>query len=239
MPFRYENLGFFDAETSQSIEQAKRGETIWQDEHDSKQIGALAMYLKDRLTDFVLRGRKLQLNFIFCSPTEQDKGQFITLEAKNTRKDPKTGKPVCVECLVKTPWYFDSNQRMTRGIIFVPIINIEHMALYDKRKDESLEKLKSQYGSNFDFIGTKAKELFNALKEHMIVKNKTGKWVCKKGNDFKAICILGKKGMKGIGSSHTKEARELMISSIKSLCEDYCNELNEDVIQNKEETNEE
>lgn len=132
--FRFENLGFFDAETSEAIENAKTGETIWQDEHDSKSIGALSMYLKDRIVDFVLRGRKLKLNFIFCSPIEQDKGQFITLEAKNTRKDPRTGKPLFVECLVKTPWYFDSNQRFIRGIIFVPVHELTNLELYDKEK---------------------------------------------------------------------------------------------------------
>jgi hypothetical protein len=59
--FRFENLGFFDAETSLSIDQAKQGETICQDEHDSKQIGALSIYLKDRLVDFVFRGRRIKI----------------------------------------------------------------------------------------------------------------------------------------------------------------------------------
>jgi len=223
--FRFENLGFFDAETSESIETAKTGETIWQDEHDSKQIGALSMYLKDRIVDFVLRGRKLRLNFLFCSPIEQDKGQFITLEAKSTRKDPRTGKPLFVECLVKTPWYFDSNQRFIRGIIFVPVHELKNLELYDKRKDESLAKLKAQYGSNFDYIGTKAKEMFDVLKDFLIEKNKEGEVVAKKGNDFKAICLLGKKGVKGIGSSGTKEARDIMMSTIKSHVEEYVQEL--------------
>lgn len=223
--FRFENLGFFDAETSEAIETAKTGETIWQDEHDSKQIGALSMYLKDRIVDFVLRGRKLKLNFIFCSPIEQDKGQFITLEAKNTRKDPRTGKPLFVECLVKTPWYFDSNQRFIRGIIFVPVHELKNLELYDKRKDESLAKLKAQYGSNFDYIGTKAKEMFEALKDFLVEKNKKGEVVPKKGNDFKAICLLGKNGVKGIGSSGTAEARAIMIATIKSHVEEYVQEL--------------
>jgi hypothetical protein len=225
--FKFENLGFFDAETSESLEHASEGETIWQDEHDSKTIGALSVYLKDRLVDFVLRGRRKRINFIFCSPTEQDKGQFITLEAKNTRKDPHTGKPIVVECLVKTPWYFDANQRMTRGIIFVPVHELTDWESYDKRKVDSLNKLKSQYGSNFDFIGTKAKEIFESLKEVMIEKNKLGTWVPKKGADFKAICLLGRNGVKGIGSSGTNESRELMIASIKNYVVEYCNELNE------------
>lgn len=238
--FRFENLGFFDAETSESIENAKTGETIWQDEHDSKQIGALSMYLKDRIVDFVLRGRKLKLNFVFCSPIEQDKGQFITFEAKNTRKDPKTGKPLFVECLVKTPWYFDSNQRFIRGIIFVPVHELTNLELYDKRKDESLAKLKAQYGSNFDYIGTKAKELFDALKDFLVEKNKKGEIVAKKGNDFKAICLLGKNGVKGIGSSGTAEARAIMIATIKSHVEEYVAELKankeeDDVIETSEE----
>lgn len=224
--FRWENLGFYDAETSESIDNAKEGETIWQDEHDSKTIGALSMYLKDRLVDFVLRGRRMHLNFIFCSPIEQDKGQFITLEAKNTRKDPKTGKPLFVECLVKTPWYFDSEQRFIRGIIFVPVNDLLDLDLYDQRKVESLEKLKSQYGSNFDYIGSKAKEIFENLKDYLIEKNKLGKWVVKKGNDFKSVCLLGKNGVKGIGSSGTHEARDLMLASVKSLATDYVNELN-------------
>lgn len=224
--FRWENLGFYDAETSISIDNAKEGETIWQDEHDSKTIGALSMYLKDRLVDFVLRGRRMHLNFIFCSPIEQDKGQFLTLEAKNTRKDPRTGKPLFVECLVKTPWYFDSEQRFIRGIIFVPVNDLLDLDLYDKRKVESLEKLKSQYGSNFDYIGSKAKEIFENLKDYLIEKNKLGKWVVKKGNDFKSVCLLGKNGVKGIGSSGTHEARDLMLASVKSLATDYVNELN-------------
>jgi len=232
--FRFENLGFFDAETSQSLENASEGETIWQDEHDSKQIGALSMYLKDRLVDFVLRGRRKHINFIFCSPNEQDKGQFITLEAKNTRKDPRTGKPICVECLVKTPWYFDANQRMTRGIVFIPVHELEDWESYDKRKVESLEKLKSQYGSNFDFIGAKSKEIFDNLKDFLIEKDKKKNWVIRKGNDFKAICLIGKNGVKGIGSSGTKELRDLMISTIKNYAIEYAEELN----KAKEEENE-
>lgn len=225
--FRFENLGFYDAETSESIDNAKEGETIWQDEHDSKTIGALSMYLKDRLVDFVLRGRRMHLNFIFCSPIEQDKGQFLTLEAKNTRKDPRTGKPLFVECLVKTPWYFDSEQRFIRGIIFVPVNDLLDLDLYDKRKVESLKKLKSQYGSNFDFIGTKAKELFDLLKDYLVEKNKKGEWVNKKGNDFKTVCLLGHGDIKGIGSSGTAEFRDLMMGKIKEHVIDYCKELNE------------
>lgn len=220
--FRFENLGFFDAETSASLEAAKEGETIWQDEHDSKQIGALSAYLKERLVDWVLRGRRKRINFIFCSPNEQDKGQFITIETKNTRKDSKTGKPIVVEALVKTPWYFDSNQRMTRGIIFIPVENIKDWAEYDKRKVQSLEKLKSQYGSNFDFIGTKAKEIFENLKEYLTEKDKAGNLAPRKGNDFKAICLLGHNGVQGIGSSGTKESRDLMLATIKNLTQEYC-----------------
>lgn len=219
--FRFENLGFFDAETSESLDKANEGETIWQDEHDSKTIGALSVYLKDRLVDFVLRGRRKKINFIFCSPIEQDKGQFITLETKNTRKDPKTGKPICVECLVKTPWYFDANQRITRGIIFVPVDDLTDLDLYDARKMESLEKLKSRYGSNFDYISTKAKEIFESLKEHLIEKNKQEQYQVKKGNAFKAICLLGHGDIKGIGSSGTKEARDLMLATIKNYAIEY------------------
>jgi len=227
--FRWENLGFFDAETSKSLDEAQECEAIWQDEHDSKTIGALSMYLKDRLVDFVLRGRKKKINFFFCSPSEQDKGQFITLEAKNTRKDHKTGKPICVECLVKTPWYFDSNQRFTRGIIFVPVADLlDELVLYDKRKDESLEKLKKQYGSNFDFIGTKAKEIYEQLKQFMVEKNKKGEWVVKKGIAFKKICLLGKGEVKGIGSSGTADSRDLMMESIREYALDYCVELSKE-----------
>ena len=235
--FEFRNLGFFDAETSESLENAKEGETIWQDEHDSKQIGALSIYLKDRLVDFVLRGRRKRINFIFCSPNEQDKGQFITLEAKSTRKDLHTGKPIVVECLVKTPWYFDANQRMCRGIIFVPVQELEDWESYDKRKVESLEKLKSQYGSNFDFIGTKAKEIYENLKDFLVEKNKKKEWAVKKGNDFKAICKIGKNGIKGIGSSGTNEFRDIMISTIKDYCVEYCEKLNtekEDEIKGKD-----
>lgn len=227
-PFRWENLGFYDAETSNSLDNAEERESIWQDEHDSKTIGALSMYLKDRLVDFVLRGRKKKINFFFCSPIEQEKGQFITIEAKNTRKDPVTGKPLVVECLVKTPWYFDSNQRFTRGIIFVPVGDLlDELVLYDKRKDESIEKLKKQYGGNFDFIGTKSKELFNLLKDYLVEKNKKGEWVNKKGNDFKTVCLLGHGDIKGIGSSGTAEFRDLMMGRIKEHVIDYCKELNE------------
>jgi hypothetical protein len=233
--FNWGNLSFFDAETSESLDKANEGETIWQDEHDSRQIGALSVYLKDRLVDFVLRGRRKRINFIFCSPNEQDKGQFITLEAKNTRKDPKTGKPLVVECLVKTPWYFNSSIRITRGIIFVPVDDLlNDLILYDKRKVESLDKLKSQYGSNFDFIGTKAKEIFDKLKEYLIEKNKKNDWVPKKGVAFKTICLLGKGTIKGIGSSGTSEFRELMIESVKNNVIDYCEELNESSIDSED-----
>ncbi|MEI7961181.1 MAG: hypothetical protein WCI04_02495 [archaeon] len=224
--FRFENLGFYDAETSESIDQAKNGETIWQDEHDSKTVGALSVYLKERLVDFVLRGRRLNLNFIFCSPIEQDKGQFLTLETKNTRKDHKTGKPIVVECLVKTPWYFDSNQRMTRGIIFVPVDDLTNQEQYNKRKDDSLAKLKKQYGSNFDYIGTKAKEIFDQLKDEMITKDKNGKYIVKKGDEFKAICFLGEGEVKGIGSSGTEASRTLTFGKIKGHLSKYVAKLN-------------
>ena len=100
------------------------------------------------------------------------------------------------------------------------------MDLYDKRKVESLEKLKAQYGSNFDYIGAKAKEIFEGLKDYLVEKDKSKKWVVKKGNDFKAVCLLGKNGVKGIGSSGTHESRELMLASVKSLVLEYVAELN-------------
>jgi hypothetical protein len=124
---------------------------------------------------------------------------------------------------------------MTRGIIFVPVHELSDWDSYDKRKVESLEKLKSQYGSNFDFIGAKAKEIFMNLKQFLIEKNKKGEWIPKKGDGFKAICLLGKGDVRGIGSSGTKESRDLMLASVKDYVVEYCSELNG---KKEEETNE-
>lgn len=67
--------------------------------------------------------------------------------------------------------------------------------------------------------------MFDALKDFLIEKNKKNEIVAKKGNDFKAICLLGKNGIKGIGSSGTAEARAIMMATIKSHVEEYVQEL--------------
>jgi len=98
-----------------NIKDTGRKETLIHDEEDDKQYGALSVFFQGEVLDAMFRNRATQQNYIFTSPMEGDKGQFITIDVKNTRK--VNGIPVQIEALLYTSWYNDSMTRVCRGVL--------------------------------------------------------------------------------------------------------------------------
>lgn len=223
----YNNFCFSNEEIIAKINQAKPGEVLIEAEHGTNTIGDLNKYLKEKMFSVVQTARKHDLNFIFVAKEEQERGQFLTIEVKNFRKDLKTNKLISVECFVKSKHYLYNKMSVIRGILEIPIQEEEEIKEYNNRKALSLENLKVQYGVNFNYIEGVAKKLFEPLKEHLIKKNSKNKWVAKKGIELKAVCLLGTDGIKGFGSGRTNEFRELLVSMVGMLAEQYSEELNQ------------
>ena len=85
-PLKVENITFFDAQFCEQLKKTEFKETLIHDEADEKQYGALSMYYNGEIQDAMFRNRATMQNYIFCSPHEGERGQFITLDVKNTRK---------------------------------------------------------------------------------------------------------------------------------------------------------
>lgn len=223
----YNNFCFSNEEIDAKINQAKPGEVLIEAEHGTNTIGDLNKYLKEKTFSAVGTARNKNINFIFVEKEEQDKGQFLTIEVKNFRKDLKTNKLLNVECFVKSKHYMYDKMSVIRGILEIPVQEETELKEYDKRKNLSLENLKVQYGKNFNYIYGKAKELFEPLKEYLVKKNSKNEWVAKKGMERRTICLLGTHGIKGFGSSRTNEFREMLISEVGMLAEQYSEKLNQ------------
>lgn len=223
----YNNFSFSNEEIYAKINQAKPGEVLIEAEHGANTIGDLNKYLKEEMFSVVQTARKHDLNFVFVAKEEQDRGQFLTIEVKNFRKDLKTNKLISVECFVKSKHYLYDKMSVIRGILEIPIQEEAEIEEYNKRKNISLENLKVKYGKNFNYIEGVAKELFEPLKEHLIKKNPKNEWVAKKGIELKTICLLGTHGIKGFGSSRIIDFRKMLISQVGMLAGEYSEELNQ------------
>jgi len=114
-PLNVKNIGFFENQFVQILKETKDCETLIHDEEDDKQYGALSVFFQGEVLDAMFRNRATQQNYIFTSPMEGDKGQFITIDVKNTRK--VNGIPVQIEALLYTSWYNDSMTRVCRGVL--------------------------------------------------------------------------------------------------------------------------
>jgi len=128
-PLKVENIYFFWCTILRTTKKTEHKETLIHDEADEKQYGALSMYYNGEIQDAMFRNRATMQNYIFCSPHEGERGQFITLDVKNTRK--LNGVPVQIEALLYTSWYNDSETRVCRGILVWDITK-EHLDFYNK-----------------------------------------------------------------------------------------------------------
>jgi len=81
------NMTFFDAQFCERLKETQHKDALIHDEADEKQYGALSMYYSGEIQDAMFRNRATQQNYIFCSPHEGERGQFITIDVKNTRKN--------------------------------------------------------------------------------------------------------------------------------------------------------
>jgi len=79
-------IGFFVNQFVQILKETKDCETLIHDEEDDKQYGALSVFFQGEVLDAMFRNRATQQNYIFTSPMEGDKGQFITIDVKILEK---------------------------------------------------------------------------------------------------------------------------------------------------------
>jgi len=221
-PLNVENITFFDAQFCNNLKDTEQKDTLIHDEADEKNYGALSMYYAGEIQDAMFRNRATQQNYIFCSPHEGERGQFITIDVKNTRKD-SNGKPVQIEALLYTSWYNDSETRVCRGILIWDITQ-EHLDFYNKYnkyKLESLEKIKKDLGGTFDIVIRVANEKYLELKNKLLLCDEKQNYSIVKGAYFNDIVEID-----GDIGKYTKDLRMKIIRTIKTKAINEMNELN-------------
>ena len=211
-PLTPKNITYFDSQFCENLKQTEHKDTLIHDEADQKTYGALSTYYSGEIEDAMFRNRATQQNYIFCSPHEGERGQFITIDVKNTRK--LDGVPVQIEALLYTSWYYDSEIRVCRGILLLDITQ-EHLDFYTeyiKYKMDSLDKIKKDLGGAFDIVTRVANEKYDLLKDKLIIKPKTEKeqYELVKGAYFGDIIEI-----EGDISKYTRDLRQKIIRAIK------------------------
>ena len=220
-PLKVKNITFFDAQFCNNLKDIENKDTLIHDEADEKTYGALSMYYSGEIQDAMYRNRATQQNYIFCSPHEGERGQFITLDVKNTRK--LNGVPVQIEALLYTSWYNDSETRVCRGILVWDITK-EHLDFYNKYnkyKLESLDKIKKDLGGTFDIVTRVANEKYVALKEKLVLCDDKGVYSIVKGAYFGDIIEID-----GDIGKYTRDLRQKIIRAIKVKAINEINKLN-------------
>lgn len=227
---KVKDITFFDAQFCNNLKETEHKDTIIHDEADEKTYGALSAYYAGEIQDAMFRNRATQQNYIFCSPHEGERGQFITIDVKNTRKD-KNGIPVQIEALLYTSWYYDSETRVCRGILIWDISQeaLDFYKEYEKNKIESLDKIKKDLGGTFDIVKIVANKKYEELKEKLILKpkNPQDEYKIVKGAYFGDIIEID-----GDIGKYTKDLRSKIIRAIKVKAINEINILN----QKEEET---
>lgn len=222
-PLNVKNITFFDAQFCNQLKETENKDTLIHDEADKKQYGALSTYYSGEIQDAMFRNRATQQNYIFCSPEEGERGQFITIDVKNTRK--VNGIPVQIEALLYTSFYYDSETSVCRGILILDIEQ-EHLDFYneyDKYKLESLEKIKNDLGGNFDIVTLVANKKYLELKDKLILDtgNEKQRYDLVKGAYFGDIIEID-----GDIGKYTRDVRQKIIRAIKVKCINEVNKLN-------------
>ena len=224
-PLKVENITFFDAQFCNNLKTTKNKDTLIHDEADEKTYGALSAYYAGEIQDAMFRNRATQQNYIFCSPHEGERGQFITIDVKNTRKD-KNGIPVQIEALLYTSWYNDSETRVCRGILIWDISKeaLDFYNKYEKNKTDSLDKIKKDLGGTFDIVTIVADKKYDELHDKLILKPKNDKEEYKivKGAYFGDIIEID-----GDIGKYTRDLRMKIIRAIKVKAINEINLLNQ------------
>ena len=221
IPLNVENITFFDAQFCEQLKKTQHKETLIHDEADEKQYGALSTYYAGEIQDAMFRNRATQQNYIFCSPHEGERGQFITIDVKNTRK--ANGVPVQIEALLYTSWYNDSETRVCRGILIWDITQeyLDFYNKYNKYKLESLEKIKKDIGGTFDIVIRVANEKYKELKDKLLLCDEKQNYSIVKGAYFNDIVEID-----GDIGKYTKDLRMKIIRTIKTKAINEMNTLN-------------
>ena len=224
-PLQVKNITFFDAQFCNNLKETEYKDTLIHDEADEKTYGALSAYYAGEIQDAMFRNRATQQNYIFCSPHEGERGQFITIDVKNTRKD-KNGKPLQIEALLYTSWYNDSTIRVCRGILIWDISQeaLDFYKKYNKNKHDSLEKIKKDLGGTFNIVTIVANKKYEQLKDKLILKPKNNKeeYTIVKGAYFGDIIEI-----EGDIGKYTADLRKKIIRAIKVKAINEINELNQ------------
>jgi hypothetical protein len=224
-PLQVKNVTFFDAQFCNNLKETEHKDTLIHDEADEKDYGALMKYYSGEIQDAMFRNRATQQNYIFCSPHEGERGQFITIDVKNTRKD-ENGIPQQIEALLYTSWYYDSEIRVCRGILIWDISQ-ETLGFYKKynvNKLESLDKIKKDLGGTFDIVNIVANKKYLELKNKLIIKpqNEKEEYSILKGAYFGDIIEI-----EGDIGKYTRDLRQKIIRAIKVKAILEVNELNQ------------
>jgi len=219
-PLNVKNITYFDAQFNNALKETELCDTLIHDEADEKTYGALSTYYSGEIQDAMFRNRALQQNYIFCSPHEGERGQFITIDVKNTRK--LNGKPVQIEALLYTSWYNDSETRVCRGVLILDVTK-EHLDFYDnyiQYKMKSLEQIKNDLGGNFDIVTNVANKKYEELKNKLIIE-KNNEYNIVKGAYFGDIIEVD-----GDIGKYTRDVRQKIIRAIKVKAINQVNKLN-------------
>ena len=224
-PLKVKNITFFDAQFCNNLKNTEHKDSLIHDEADEKTYGALSLYYAGEIQDAMFRNRATQQNYTFCSPHEGERGQFITIDVKNTRKD-KNGKPVQIEALLYTSWYYDSETRVCRGILIWDVTeeDLKFYEKYNQYKLDSLDKIKKDLGGTFDIVKIVANKKYEELKDKLILKpnNPKEEYKIVKGAYFGDIVEID-----GDIGKYTGDLRKKIIRAIKVKAIHEINQLNQ------------
>jgi hypothetical protein len=172
-PFRVGNVYYEPEEMQARIPSLKEGELLVRDEHLHGQAGMMSDLTTNVLTDAEQQLRKNKNSFLFASIEEEDHAHFFVFEMKHIVPD-QNGYPRFTVAMLKTPLYTDPRQFVWRGLVAMPFPNKEYWTAYEKRKDEHIAKLKSQYGNTLTPVGIDAIKIYNKRHEDLICQTREG-----------------------------------------------------------------
>jgi len=172
-PFTIQNVYYEPEDMKERLKYLKEGEILLKDEHLHGQAGMMSDLVGNVLVDAEQQLRKKKNSFAFASIEEEDHCTFFNFELKHILND-QNGYPKFVVAMLKTPLYSDPNIFVWRGLVAMPFPNKDFWAAYEKRKDEHIKKLKSQYGNTLTPVGIDAIKILKKRHEDLVIKTREG-----------------------------------------------------------------
>ena len=172
-PFTVENVYYEPEQLQARIPLLKEGEILLRDEHLKGQAGMMSDLTTSVLTDAEQQLRKNKNSFLFASIEEEDHAHFFIFDMKHIIPD-QTGFPKYTVAMLKTPLYTNPKQFVWRGLVAMPFPNKKYWGAYEKRKDDHITLLKSQYGNTLTPVHIDAIKIYKKRQDDLTLRTRDG-----------------------------------------------------------------